>query len=359
MSTDPVNPPVSELPPPAEVAEILHFDFPSSDIVLRSCDSHNFHVSKLYIDNSSPVLREIIRSIPSTSDKTSDVAHDEEPEPLPAIELPENGEILHSLLTLIFPVVPILPSTPENIMELLAVAQKYQMASVLSHIRGAISRQHPPFFRPKTAFNLYFLARKLGLHQEAVQAAQVTLRLPMTIGDFGDKLEYPDMTGAYLYELWKYHERVRTELKSGVRDFRSSGLPEGVKGLHCPNPSAAGFGGSAFGAPVATGSLFGAPAGTGSLFGTTAATATTFGAPSSSFPSWLDNYIESIPEAPHLFDLIEFENARVRHIKEFQASYSSTCSCSDISSQLRRDFWEALTSFVDEVREKVRRVGIC
>ena len=349
MSTDPVNPPVSKLPPPAQVSETLHFDFPRSDIALRSCDSHNFHVSKLYIDNSSPVLQEIIRSVSSTSDKTSDVAHDEEPEPLPVIELPENGEILHSLLTLIFPVVPILPSTSENIMELLAVAQKYQMPSVLSHIRGAISRQHLPFFRPKTAFNLYFLARKLGLHQEAVQAAQVTLRLPMVIEDLGDKLEFPNMTGAYLYELWKYHERVRTELKSGVREFRSSGLPDGVKSLVCPIPSTAGFGGSAFGAPVASGSLFGGPA----------ATATTFGAPSSSFPSWLDNYIESIPEAPHLFDLIEFENARVRHIKEFQASYSRTCSCSDISSQLRRDFWEALTGFIDEVREKVRRVGDC
>ena len=334
MSTDPVDPPVSKLPPPAEVAETLHFDFPGSDIVLRSYDSHNFQVSKLYIENSSPILRELIRNVSSTSD----VAHDEEPEPLPVVELPENGEILHSLLTLIFPVVPILPPIPETIMDLLAVAQKYQMPSVLSHIRGAISRQHPPFFRPETAFNLYFLARKLGLHQEAVQAARVTLRLPMVIEDLEDKLRYSDITGAYLYELWKYHERVRTELKASVPEFRSSGLPEGVKGLLCTNPSAGAFGSSAFG---------------GTTFG-----GATFGAPSSSFPSWLENYIESIAEAPHLFDLIEFENARVRHIKEFQASYSGTCSCSDISSKLRRDFWEALTSFIDRVREKVRRVVV-
>ena len=349
MSTDPVDPPVSKLHPPAEVAETLHFDFPGSDIVLRSCDSHNFHVSKLYIDNSSPVLRDIIRNCSSTSD----VAHDEEPEPLPVVELPENGEILHSLLTLIFPVIPILPHIPETIMELLAVAQKYQMPSVLSHIRGAISRQHPPFFRLETAFNLYFLARKLVLHQEAVQAAQVTLRLPMVIEDLGDKLRFSDITGAHLYELWKYHERVRTELKSGVREFRSSGLPEGVKGLHCPIPSSPGpgFGNSMFGG--------GTNVGGGGLFGAVSnPSSTAFGTLSSSFPSWLDNYIESIAEAPHLFDLIEFENARVRHIKEFQASYSRTCSCSDISSQLRRDFWEALTNFIDGVREKVRRIGV-
>ena len=318
MSTDPVDPPVSKLPPPAEVAETSHFDFPLSDIILRSCDSHNFHVSKLYIESSSPILRELIRNVSSTFD----AANDEGPEPLPVVELPENGEILHSLLTLIFPVVPIFPPTPDNMMELLAVAQKYQMPSVLSHIRGFISRQHPPFFRPETAFNLYFVAREQGLHQEAVQAARVTLRLPMVIEGLGDKLEFSDMTGAYLYELWKYHERVRADLKSGIPEFRNSGLPEGVKGLFCSisHNTSAGL---------------------------------------SSFPQWLGNYINSIAEAPHLFDLVEFEDAWARHVKQIQASYSGTCSCSDISSQLRRDFWDALTGFIDEVIEKVRIVGDC
>jgi hypothetical protein len=69
MSTDPTDPPVPEPPAPAEVAseETLHFDYPRSDIVLRSRDSHNFHVSKLYIVNSSPVLRELIQTVSDTS----------------------------------------------------------------------------------------------------------------------------------------------------------------------------------------------------------------------------------------------------------------------------------------------------
>jgi hypothetical protein len=206
-------------------------------------------------------------------------------------------------------------------MELLAVAQKYQMKSVLSHIRGIIgARKDPPFIRPETAFHIYFLAQKQGLHQEAVQAARVTLRLPMVIEDLVDKLEFSDMTGAYLYELWKYHERVRTDLKSGVPEFRNSRLPEGVKALRCAIPYSYNV--------------------------------------NSLSPRWLDNYIESIAEAPHLFDLIEFENAWARHIKEIEASYSTTCSCVDISSQLRRAFWEALTAFVDGAIERVRRAGV-
>ena len=53
---------------------------------------------------------------------------------LPFVQLPESGVILHSLLTFIFPVTPLLPLTTKNVMELLSIAQKYQMVSVLAHI---------------------------------------------------------------------------------------------------------------------------------------------------------------------------------------------------------------------------------
>ncbi|KAI9452355.1 hypothetical protein BJY52DRAFT_1124459, partial [Lactarius psammicola] len=209
-------------PPPNEVVsdEIFHFDYPDSDIILRSCDSHDFRVPRLYLVNSSPVLRRFIRSVSSTPDlirsvsDTSDVPKGEEQAPLPVVELPESGAILHSLLTFIFPVTRILPSTTESIMELLAMAQKYRMDSVSTHIRDAISRQDPPFILPKTALHVYFLAQKYELHQEVVQAARSTLRLSMTIEDLEDKIDF--MPGVYLRELWKYHERVRKDLASSL-----------------------------------------------------------------------------------------------------------------------------------------------
>ncbi|KAH9174341.1 hypothetical protein EDB89DRAFT_1817437, partial [Lactarius sanguifluus] len=178
------------------------FDFPGSDIVLRSCDSHDFRVLKLYIVICSPVLQTVIQSVSNTSG----VPNGEKQEPLPVVELLENKAILYSLLTFIFPVAPVLPSTTEKVMELLSVAQKYQMDSVMTHIRGAIARQDPPFLRPESALHVYFLAQQYELRQEAVQAARVTLRLLMTIEDLGDKLEFPGPTGAYLHELWKYHQ---------------------------------------------------------------------------------------------------------------------------------------------------------
>ncbi|KAH9166754.1 hypothetical protein EDB89DRAFT_2246016 [Lactarius sanguifluus] len=300
-------------PGPIEVAsdETLHFDFPGSDIVLCSYDSHDFRVLKLYIVICSPVLQELIQSVSNT-----DISNGEKQEPLPVVELPESKETLYSLLTFIFPVAPVLPSTPEKIMELLAVAQKYQMDSVMTHIRGAIARQDPPFLRPETALHVYFLAQQHELRQEAVQAARVTLRLSMTIEDLGDKLEFPGMTGAYLHELWKYHQQVRTDLRSGVLEFRNSELPHDVQALRCSGPRSNMY----------------------------------------PFPPWLDSYIRAIAESPRLFDPVEFEDARARHIGSeiSNTRYSHVCSCVEISShsQVIRAFWGALATVVHGTIEK-------
>ncbi|KAI9441867.1 hypothetical protein H4582DRAFT_1421637 [Lactarius indigo] len=293
-----------ETPEPNEVIsdETLHFNYPGSDIVLRTNDSHDFRMHKLYIEICSPILRKFIRNV-STPPNFPDGA-------LPVVELPESKATLYSLLTFIFPVASILPSTPEKIMELLAVAQKYQMDSVMTQIRDAISRQDPPFIRPETAFHIYFLAQEHELRPEALQAAQVTLRLPMIIEDLGDKLDFPGATGTYLHELWKYHQRVRTDLKSDLLEFKDSGLPEDIKkNLRCGRRS---------------------------------------------FPRWLDVYINSITEAPHLFDLIEFENALACHIRD-DTGYA--CSCTVISTRVIRAFWEALTAVVHGTIEKARRLG--
>ncbi|KAH9018774.1 hypothetical protein EDB83DRAFT_2528337 [Lactarius deliciosus] len=306
----PILPPATPGPIVIASDEILHLDFPGSDIVLRSYDSHDFRVPKLYIVICSPVLQELIQSVSNTSG----VPDGEEKGLLPVVELPESKATLYSLLTFIFPISPVLPSTTEKIMELLAVAQKYQMSSVMTHIRGAISRLDSPFLRPDTALHVYFLAQQHELRQEAVQAARVTLRLSMTIEDLGDKLEFPGTTGAYLHELWKYHQQVRTDLRSGVLEFRTSGLPHDIKIRRCPySPSR-----------------------------------------NSTLPQWLDDYIRSIAEAPHLFDLIEFEHARGRHIEsgiDNNHPYQR-CSCVGMPGQVIRAFWEAMTTVVHTAIEK-------
>ena len=198
-------------------------------------------------------------------------------------------------------------------MELLAVAQKYEMNSVASHIRGAIARQDPPFLRSDTALHIYFLAQQHGLHYEAAQAARVTLRFPMTIEGLEDKLDFSGMTGAYLRELWEYHEQVRNGLKLALLEFKNSGLPDDVKSLMCISP----------------------------YYG-------------NSSPQWIYDYIDSVAGTPprNLFDLTEFEEVRARHVQS-HGSYGA-CSCATMPSQVKRSFWEALTAVFHRTLEKVR-----
>jgi hypothetical protein len=148
------------------IANLL-FDYPGADIILRSQDSYHFRVPKTSIINSSPVLGDLIqRSLDSFADVNA----------LLVVPLPESGEILHFLLTFIFPVTPLIPSTHEEAMELLSVAQKYQMGIALTHIRGSIARQNPLPTRPEPALRIYALAQKHGLRLEALQTARTILR---------------------------------------------------------------------------------------------------------------------------------------------------------------------------------------
>jgi hypothetical protein len=282
------------------LANVL-FDYPGADTVLRSQDCYHFRVPKIYIINSSPILGKLIQSTLDSPVATKAEAS------LPVVHVPKKGEIIHSLLTLVFPVTPLVPSTPEEILELLSVSQTYQMDSVLTHIRDRIARQNSLPTRLEPALRIYSLAQKYGLRPEALQTARTILNYPMTIEDYDGKLDI--MPGASLYELWKYHKRVRDILGSDLTEFRMSCAQGTITDLYC----------------------------------------TKLG--SSTIPSWLDQYIVSIGKYPNLFDSAELNIAMARHIKDKADDLS--CECASIPSRTIRNFWEALASVVDGSFEKV------
>jgi hypothetical protein len=281
----------------------LLFDYPGADIVLRSQDSYHFRVPKIYIINSSPVLGELIRR---ALDSPRTIAKAEVS--LPVLQLPESGEILHCLFTFVFPLSPLVPSTLDEIMRLLSVAREYKMGTVLIHIRGSIARENllPTLLEP--ALHIYALAQKYGLRPEALQAARAISNYSMSIDSFNDKLDI--MSGASLYELWKYHEKVRTILASGLTEFRRSGAHGTMTSLRCEEYS------------------------------------------SSHIPNWVDQYIESVGKAPNLLDLVELNAAMARHIAPFGNEFKDICECASIPSQTIRDFWAALASVVHDSFEK-------
>ena len=280
----------------------LLFEYRGADFILRSHDSHHFRLPRSYLINSSPVLEQLIEKALDPPDD----AHREAS--LPIVQLPESGAILHSLLTFIFPVTPLVPSTTEKTMELLSVANTYQMVSVLAHIRGSIARQKLSSTQQGTALHMYSLAQKYGLHEEALQATRTILKYPMNIED---KLEVE--LGASLYELWVYYEKFRAILASDLTEFRASGARGTVTGLACVQLS------------------------------------------SSQIPHWLDRYIASIGDNPNLFDFVDLNTALTSHIRS-----DHLCTCMSIPShwQTIRNFWEALTSVIDGCFDKVSIIDV-
>ncbi|KAH9174329.1 hypothetical protein EDB89DRAFT_2094057 [Lactarius sanguifluus] len=296
METKTVLEPSSPQCHPDGRLELLLLNDPDADITLRSCDLQEFRVLKFYLIKYSTVLSDLIQSSAINSPDSSTSLHTRT---LPCIQLPDSGTILSSLLSFILPVPSILPSTTERIMELLSVAQKYKMNSTLAHIRAAVGSQDPPFIRPETAFLIYTLAQTYGLGQEVARAARVALTFPMTIQGMEDKFD--TMSGAYFHSLWKYYQKVRTNLSSDLMVFRTQGASSTLSGQTCKVSVSYGI------------------------------------------PTWIDSYIASIGEDPAFFSISEFHMSLTRHLL-----HSSCLWCRNINTGMVYNFWKALSAVVND-----------
>ena len=282
---------------------------PDADLVLRSRDSQTFRVLKLYIIRNSTVLDETIRAASDTS-STANIGSASTQ--LPEVQLSDSGTIISCLLSFIFPVPSVLPSSLEEKMELLSVAQKYEMSSVIDHIRGSLSMQDPPFICRENAFLAYSLAQRYGLRGEAVQAARFTLKFTLTIEKFVDV-----MPGAYLHELSEYHRRVQAWFKF---DLPLSGAGAVLNAFKCSQNATTGP------------------------------------------PHWVNAYISSITENPSLFDPIEFQMALMRHVTGILTvnnSGKNMCTpCTRIPAETMHAFWTTLTTITHRSMEKVSIVSM-
>jgi hypothetical protein len=288
-------------------------DYPNhdADIILRSNDSHDFHVPKLLIIKNSPVLDKLIQA---TSDPPTSSISTDSGAPLPVVHISETGAILHSLLTFILPVSPELPETAEKSLNLLSVAQKYEMGHILARIRGSIALRNPPLICKSNALLIFSLALKYGLRQEVVQAARLTLKSTLTIENLEIEGKLDIMPGDHLRELWEYHRRVQDFLVSSIPSFRGSGAYRELNGLTC------------------------------------------FALAPSGIPKWIDDYIRFMAWTPSSFDLFEFQSALTRHIITFENYQCS--SCKSLPGQTIEKVWAALTAFVHLSMEQVSKASL-
>ena len=170
---------------------------PEASIILRSSDHSNFRIHKSVLAMSSPFFKDLF-SLPQPPD-------DELVDGLPVIALSEDAGLLNCLISLLYPISPVIPSSYEKVFALLAACQKYEMESVQSDIRAAIKLGTFPTPEKSEGFSAYAMASSLGLVPEMENAAQLTMGQPMTFESLGEGLR--SFKDGALCDLIRYRKR--------------------------------------------------------------------------------------------------------------------------------------------------------
>ena len=188
--------PTSENSEPSAVP--LCLDVPDASIILRSSDKVNFRVHKSVLAMSSPFFKTLL-SLPQPPD-------DELVDGLPIVALSEDASLLNSLISLLYPISPVIPSTYEKVFALLAACQKYEMDAVQSNIRASIKLGIFPAPVKAQGFSAYAMASSMRLVPEMENAARLTLGQLMTFESLGEELR--SFKGRALCDLIRYRKRA-------------------------------------------------------------------------------------------------------------------------------------------------------
>ena len=162
--------------------------------MVRSSDQVNFRVHKSVLAMSSPFFEDML-SLPQPPDG-------EIVDGLPVVELSEDAGVLNCLISLFYPISPVIPGPYQKVFALLAACQKYDMVSIQSYIRAEIQRGIYPAPVAAEAFTAYAIASSMGLVSEAENAARLTVGQPLTFESLGEGLR--SFNGQSMCELIRY-----------------------------------------------------------------------------------------------------------------------------------------------------------
>ncbi|KAN0137916.1 hypothetical protein V8E53_004400 [Lactarius tabidus] len=169
-------------------------DIPDANFILRSSDQVDFRVHKSVLAMSSPFFKDLL-SLPQPTD-------DELVDGLPVVQVPEDADLLNSLVSLLYPIHRVKPGPYQKVFALLAACHKYDMVPIQSYIRDEIQRGTFPAPVKSEAFCAYAIASSMGLGPEMEHAARLTLSQVMTSESLGEELR--EFKGPALCELIHY-----------------------------------------------------------------------------------------------------------------------------------------------------------
>ncbi len=150
----------------------------------------------------SPFFRDLL-SLPQPPDSES-------VDGLPMVQLSEDSELLNSLVSMLYPVQPVIPKSYDKVYRLLVACQKYDMVSVQLSIRAEVDRGEFPAPKGAEAFTAYAIASCRRLIPEMENAARKTLDYPLTFEILGEGLRL--FEGWALRDLASFRKRCRRNL---------------------------------------------------------------------------------------------------------------------------------------------------
>jgi hypothetical protein len=184
-------------------------DLPDANIIIQSSDLVNFRVHESVLAITSPVFKEILsRHKPSGSESVDD---------LPVVKLTEDAELLNSLFSMLYPIRPVIPTSYEKVLYLLAACQKYDIDQVQSVIRAEVSYGSFPMPTGTEVFCAYAIASSKRLIPEMEDAARLTLDHSMTLETLGEGLRF--FEGSALQDLIRFRKRCRDNLVTCFKSF--------------------------------------------------------------------------------------------------------------------------------------------
>ena len=193
--------PTAENSDPSSSSVPSCLDIPDANIIIRSSDQINFRVHKSVLALSSPFFKDLL-SLPQPRDE-------EVVDGLQVVQLSEDADLLHSLISFFYPVSHVMPQAGsyERVFALLAACQKYDMIPVQSYIRAEIKRGTFPSPAEAEAFSAYAIASSMHLVPEMENAARLTLGQSMTFQSLGEGLR--SFKGRALCDLVRYRVTYR------------------------------------------------------------------------------------------------------------------------------------------------------
>jgi hypothetical protein len=148
-----------------EIEFVAPFDDLDTDLIIRTIDKCHFRVYKLFLKKAS-IMFEHMLSMPPAAEGSSDVR---------IVDVAEDRAIMEQLLCLCYPTSVITTKSLDEVSMLLDACDKYQMPKVAE----ALGRMTLGAYMSIDPFRVYILACRAGATQEAIQAAQGCLQIPL------------------------------------------------------------------------------------------------------------------------------------------------------------------------------------